>query len=61
MMIWVTDAQALPDYRLRVCFSDGSEGDIDLKDFIESDPRPIAAPENSFSNATHAASVLGSA
>lgn len=40
-MIWVTDAQALPDYRLRVCFSDGSEGEVDLKDFIESDPRPI--------------------
>jgi hypothetical protein len=41
MMIWVTDAQALPDYRLRVSFSDGAEGQIDLKDFIESDTRPI--------------------
>lgn len=41
MMIWVTDAQSLPDYRLRVRFSDGGEGEIDLKDFIESDPRPI--------------------
>lgn len=40
-MIWVTDAKALSDYRLRVRFSDGSEGDIDLKQFIESDSRPI--------------------
>ena len=40
-MLWVTDAKALPDYRLRVRFSDGSEGDIDLKQFIESDTRPI--------------------
>lgn len=45
-MIWVTDATALPDYRLRVCFSDGSEGDIDLKSFIESDPRPIVKALN---------------
>ncbi|MEK6245229.1 MAG: DUF2442 domain-containing protein [Pseudomonadota bacterium] len=41
MMIWITDAQTLPDYRLRVCFSDGSEGEVDLKEFIETDPRPI--------------------
>ena len=40
-MLWVTDAKALPDYRLRVRFSDGSEGDIDLKQFIESDTCPI--------------------
>ncbi len=40
-MIWVTDAKVLPDYRLRVRFSDGSEGDVDLKDFIQTDPRPI--------------------
>ena len=40
-MIWVTDAKALPDYRLQVCFSDGTEGDIDLREFIESDARPI--------------------
>lgn len=40
-MIWVTDAKALPDYRLRVRFSDGNEGEIDLKEFIESDSRPI--------------------
>ena len=40
-MIWVIDAKALPDYRLRVRFSDGTEGDIDLREFIESDARPI--------------------
>jgi hypothetical protein len=40
-MIWVIDAKALSDYRLSVSFSDGSEGDVDLKDFIESDSRPI--------------------
>ena len=40
-MIWVTDAKALPDYRLQLRFSDGTEGDIDLREFIESDARPI--------------------
>jgi hypothetical protein len=40
-MIWVTDVKALPDYRLHVCFSDGTEGEVDLQGFIESDPRPI--------------------
>jgi hypothetical protein len=42
-MIWVTDAKALPDYRLWVRFSDYTEGEIDLKDFIASDARPIVA------------------
>ena len=40
-MIWVIDAKALPDYRLQVRFSDGTEGNIDLREFIESDERPI--------------------
>ena len=40
-MIWVTDARAIPDYRLWVRFSDATEGEIDLKDFITSDARPI--------------------
>jgi hypothetical protein len=40
-MIWVTDARPLPDYRLWVRFSDAIEGEIDLKDFIASDVRPI--------------------
>ena len=40
-MIWVTDARTLPDYRLWVRFSDATEGEIDLKDFIAADVRPI--------------------
>lgn len=42
-MIWVTDARTLPDCRLWVRFSDNTEGEIDLKDFIASDSRPIVA------------------
>ena len=42
-MIWVTDAKAFPDYRLRVRFSDATEGEIVLKDFITADTRPIVA------------------
>ena len=42
-MIWVTEAKALPDFRLWVRFSDGTEGEIGLKDFIASDSRPIIA------------------
>ncbi|MCC6658474.1 MAG: DUF2442 domain-containing protein [Rhodocyclaceae bacterium] len=40
-MIWVTEAKALPEFRLRVRFSDGTEGEIDLKDFIARDVRPV--------------------
>ncbi len=40
-MIWIIEAKALPDYRLQVRFSDGAEGEIDLRGFIESDARPI--------------------
>ncbi|MEK7755035.1 MAG: DUF2442 domain-containing protein [Acidobacteriota bacterium] len=39
----MTDAKALPDYRLWIRFSDNIEGEIDLKDFIASDARPIVA------------------
>lgn len=42
-MIWVTDARALPDHRLWVRFGDGTEGEVDLKDFIAADPRPIVS------------------
>ncbi len=42
-MIWVTEAKTLPEYRLWVRFSDNIEVEIDLKDFIASDPRPIVA------------------
>jgi len=39
-MIWVTEAKALPGFRLWVRFSDNTEGEVDLKDFVASDPRP---------------------
>jgi hypothetical protein len=42
-MIWVTDAKAFPGYRLWVRFSDNTEGEIDLKDLIASDARPVVA------------------
>ena len=42
-MIWVTEAIALPEYRLRVRFSDGTGGEVDLKEFIAADHRPIVA------------------
>ena len=42
-MIWVTDAKALPAFRLWVRFSDNTEGEVNLKNFVASDPRPIVA------------------
>lgn len=42
-MIWVLEADALPEYRLRLRFSDGKEGEVDLKDFVFSDARSIVA------------------
>ena len=42
-MIWVTEANALPEFRLHVRFSDGTEGEVDLGQFIASDRRPIVA------------------
>ena len=42
-MIWVTEAKALPKFRLRVLFSDGVGGEVDLKEFIAADQRPIVA------------------
>ncbi|MBA3902550.1 MAG: DUF2442 domain-containing protein [Rhodocyclaceae bacterium] len=42
-MIWVTEAKALPDFRLWARFSGGTEGEIDLKDFIARDTRPIVS------------------
>lgn len=38
-MIWITDAKALPQYRIWVRFSDQTEGEVDLRRFIESDTR----------------------
>lgn len=42
-MIRVTEANALPDFRLRVRFSDETPGEIDLKEFIAADHQPIVA------------------
>ena len=42
-MIWVTDAKALPDFCLWVRFSDNTEGEVNLKDFVANDPRPVIA------------------
>jgi len=41
--IWVTAAKALPKYRVRVSFSDGTAGEVDLEDFVFTDRRPIVA------------------
>ncbi len=40
-MIWVTEAEYLGDYRLRVVFNDGSQGVVDLEETVCGDPRPI--------------------
>lgn len=42
-MIWVTDAKALPHFCLWVRFSDDTEGEVNLKDFVANDPRPVVA------------------
>jgi hypothetical protein len=41
MVVWVTEAKALPGFKLWVRFSDASEGEVDLRGFIEADRRPI--------------------
>jgi len=42
-MIRVTDAKHLGGYRLRVRFSDASEGEVDLGELVMNDQRPIVA------------------
>ena len=42
-MIWVTEVNALPDYRLCLRFSDESQGNVDLKEFIFTDARPVVS------------------
>jgi hypothetical protein len=42
-MIWVIDAKPLSDFRLWVKFSDATQGEIDLRDFIANDQRPVVA------------------
>ena len=41
MVIWVTDAKPLPEYRLWLRFSDATQGVVDLRDFIDTDRREI--------------------
>ncbi len=41
MLIWVTEARPLENFTLWLRFSDCSEGKVDLREFIESDRRPI--------------------
>jgi len=40
-MIWVTQAEYLSGYRIRVAFNDGSTGVVDLEETIVNDTRPI--------------------
>jgi hypothetical protein len=40
-MIWVTDARAMPDFRVWVRFSDATEGTVDLRELVFSDSRAI--------------------
>ena len=40
-MNWVTSARALANHRLWVRFDDGVEGEVDLRDFVMNDQRPI--------------------
>jgi len=37
-MIWLTDARYLSDYMIFVCFNDGKEATLDLKEYIFSKP-----------------------
>lgn len=39
--VWVTQAKPLPNYRLWLRFSDASEGEVELRDFIFTDSRQI--------------------
>ena len=38
---WVIAARALANYQLWVRFNDGVEGEVDLRDLVMSDQRPI--------------------
>ena len=41
MVVWVTEARALPGFKLWLRFSDSSEGEVALREFIEADRREI--------------------
>ena len=40
-MIWVESAHHAGEYRLRLRFNDGTEGAVDLREVIFTDPRPV--------------------
>jgi hypothetical protein len=61
MLVWVTDARALPEYRLWLRFSDDSEGVVDLREFIHADRRSIVRELKdpaAFSNVTVASDTV---
>ena len=41
---WVEEASHVGEYVIRVRFSDGVEGDVDLSELVSMDPRAIVAP-----------------
>jgi hypothetical protein len=41
MVVWVTEAKALPGFRLWLRFSDAACGEVNLQDFVERDQRSI--------------------
>jgi hypothetical protein len=41
MVVWVTEARALPGFRLWLRFSDAACGVVSLRDFLEKDQRSI--------------------
>ena len=42
-MIWVTEAKAIGPFQVWLRFSDGTEGEVDLAEFVAADSRPILA------------------
>lgn len=41
MVVWVTEAKALPGFRLWLRFSDAASGEVQLREFVETDQRSI--------------------
>jgi hypothetical protein len=42
-VVWVLEAHALPDHRVRLRFSDGSAGAVDLQGFVFADARRLSS------------------
>ena len=40
-MVWITRAEYLGEYRLRLAFSDGTEGQADLREVVFNDTREL--------------------